>query len=63
MMQNERIIMHHVKVGIIAGCGRVDRVKEMMMAMMNGVGGEGHRRDVVAVDNRSLRDIVMQLMK
>ena len=28
-------------------------------AMMNGVGGEIHRRDVVAVDNRSLGDIVM----
>ena len=28
-------------------------------AMMNGVGGEVHRRDVVAVDNRSLGDIVM----
>ena len=32
-------------------------------AMMNGVDGEVHRRDVVAVDNRSLGDIVMQLLK
>ena len=32
-------------------------------AMMNGVGGEVHRRDVVAVDNRSLGDFMMQLLK
>ena len=32
-------------------------------AMMNGVGGEVHRTDVVTVDNRSLGDIVMQLLK
>ena len=32
-------------------------------AMMNGVGGKVHRRDVVAVDNRSLGDIMMQLLK
>ena len=27
-------IKHHVQVGIIAGCGRVDRVKKMRMVMM-----------------------------
>ena len=27
-------IKHHVQVGITAGCGRVDRVKEMRMVMM-----------------------------
>ena len=32
-------------------------------AMMNGVGGELHYRDVVAVDNRSLGDVMMQLLK
>ena len=32
-------------------------------AMMNGVCGKVHRKKVVAVDNRSLGDIVMQLLK
>ena len=32
-------------------------------AMMNGVGGEVHRGNVVAVDNCSLVDVVMQLLK
>jgi hypothetical protein len=32
-------------------------------AMMNGVGGKVHRRDVVTVDNRSLGDVMMQLLK
>src|SRR4051812_37185133 len=27
-------IKHHVQVGITAGCGRVEHVKEMMMVMM-----------------------------
>ena len=27
-------IKHHVQVGITAGCGRVDRVKEVRMVMM-----------------------------
>ena len=27
-------IKHHVQVGITAGCGRVDRVKEMRMVML-----------------------------
>ena len=35
-------IKHHVKVGITAGCGRDDRVKEMMMVkLMKG----NHRGD------------------
>jgi hypothetical protein len=32
-------------------------------AMMNGVGGKVHHRDVVTVDNRSLEDMMMQLLK
>ena len=32
-------------------------------AMMNGVGEEVHRRNVVTVDNRSLGDVMMQLLK
>ena len=32
-------------------------------AMMNGVGGKVHRRNVVTVDNRSLGDVMMQLLK
>ena len=32
-------------------------------AMMNGVGGKVHRRDIVTVDNRSLGDVMMQLLK
>ena len=32
-------------------------------AMMNRVGGEVHRKDVVAIDNCSLGDVVMKLLK
>ena len=32
-------------------------------AMMSGVGGKIHRGDIVTVDNRGLRDVVMKLLK